>query len=476
MDIDEQRRAAAELAAAEVQPGMVVGLGVGRAAEAAIRALAQRVAVGEVPGILGVPCSHAIASLATELGIPLTTLDAHPLVDLTLDGADEVDANGNLIKGAGGALLHEKIVAQASRREIIVVDEGKMSEVLGERWRLPIEVIPFAMGAVAHYLTSIGGQPEPRRAKDGSLYCTQEGNHIIDCGFGRMPRPAEIAAQLDGRAGIVEHGLFLNLATDVVIGCANYIRVQRRPTGNAPEVRPSQTTVFPNVAVLSTGAAAEVVRIAHAAVAARGRFLLALSGGSTPRRLYETLAGGAGDALPWAATHLFWGDERCVPPDHPASNYGMAKAALLDHVPVPAANVHRIPAEADSPDAAATAYEQEMRRVWGDNGTPVFDLVLLGLGADGHTASLFPGGPELDDTERLAVAVTAPATYDPRWRISLTLPVLNAARAVLFLVAGADKRPALRALLDGKGAGPYPAAHVRPAGVLSWYMDRAAYS
>lgn len=240
----------------------------------------------------------------------------------------------------------------------------------------------------------------------------------------------------------------------------------------SPEVR-----VYPDAAALSVAAAAEVARLAADAVARRGRFTLALSGGSTPRRLYELLAERVG--VPWESTHLFWGDERCVPPDHPLSNYAMARAALIARVPIPAAQVHRIHAEADPPEAGAAAYAALLRHQnarAGTDGPLAFDLVLLGMGADGHTASLFPGDAALDERERWAVAVTAPPFYDPRRRITLTLPVLNAARAAFFLIAGADKRPVVRAVLDvpATAEGRYPAAMVRPAGPLVWFLDEAA--
>jgi 6-phosphogluconolactonase len=228
---------------------------------------------------------------------------------------------------------------------------------------------------------------------------------------------------------------------------------------------------------LARAAAEEVVAAAVRAVAARGRFTLALSGGSTPRRLYALLADPAAPfraRVPWAQTDVFFGDERPVPPDHPDSNYRMAREALLAHVPV--ASVHRIRGE---DPAAAEAYEGELRAFFAvppGGAPPRLDLVLLGLGPDGHTASLFPGSEALDETVRW-VRSPVVARLGTR-RTTLTLPVLDRARAVLFLVAGADKAPALaQVLAPAPGAAPLPAARVRPdGGTVSWLVDRAAAS
>jgi 6-phosphogluconolactonase len=175
----------------------------------------------------------------------------------------------------------------------------------------------------------------------------------------------------------------------------------------------------------------------------------------------------------WARVHVFWGDERCVPPDHPESNYRLAREALLDHVPLPPANVHRIPTEQE-PVQAAADYEQTLRRFFGPGSVPRFDLVLLGLGTDGHTASLFPGTPAVHEYERWVVAHYVSSL--PAWRVTLTPAVLNAADQVTFLVAGEEKAGALKQVL----AGPYqpdvlPAQVVRPAGgSLLWLVDDAA--
>ncbi len=234
-----------------------------------------------------------------------------------------------------------------------------------------------------------------------------------------------------------------------------------------------------DAAALASAAATEFARRAAEAIGRSGRFAVALSGGHTPRRAYELLAeprGPAGDRLPWDRVHVFWGDERCVPPDHPDSNFRMAREALLDRVPIPPANLHRIRGEAASPDDAASGYEDDLRAFFSiaADAPPVFDLVFLGLGGDGHTASLFPGGPALAEARRLAVAAGGPppATH----RVTLTLPVLNSARAVVFLVSGGDKVSVLARILACSDPDPtLPASLVRPRdGELLWLADRAA--
>ena len=201
-------------------------------------------------------------------------------------------------------------------------------------------------------------------------------------------------------------------------------------------------------------------------------FSLVLAGGTTPRRAYEILATEHA-SLPWASVHVFFGDERCVPPDHPDSNYGVAKAALLDRVPIPPANVHRIPGELGA-GTAAGAYERDLRRYLGEAPRPAFDLVLLGMGEDGHTASLFPGNPALQEASRWAVPVETEAKA-PRRRVSLSLPALSAAKEVYFLVTGAGKCAALAEILrDGDAAAArFPAAAVR-ADRIVWFVDAAA--
>jgi ribose 5-phosphate isomerase A len=232
-DTTQLKRQAAEHAVEFVESGMVVGLGGGSTAALAVRRLAQLLSTGQLRDVLGVPCSLQVEAEARRLGIPLTTLEQHPVVDLTIDGADEVDPNLDLIKGGGGALLHEKIVAQASRREIIVVDEAKLSPMLGTHRPLPVEVVPFGWGSQIAYLESLGARPALRRNDDGTPFKTDQGNLILDCDFGPISQPAQLATRLGERAGIVEHGLFLGLATEVIAAGAGGIRHLRRE-GDTP--------------------------------------------------------------------------------------------------------------------------------------------------------------------------------------------------------------------------------------------------
>lgn len=233
---------------------------------------------------------------------------------------------------------------------------------------------------------------------------------------------------------------------------------------------------------LARAAAEEFTRRADAAVRARSRFSVALSGGSTPRHLYRLLADPAQpfhDRIDWSATHVFWGDERHVPPDHPDSNYRMAREALLDLVPVPADNIHRMRGEESDAAHAARLYEAELRGFFSESADqPRFDLVLLGLGADAHTASLFPGSEAVRERERWVVAPWVEKLAS--WRITLTPAVFDRAAAVIFLVQGEDKAGALRAVLEGGPEGErdpdrYPAQVVRPkSGELLWLVDDAA--
>jgi 6-phosphogluconolactonase len=203
-------------------------------------------------------------------------------------------------------------------------------------------------------------------------------------------------------------------------------------------------------------------------------FAVCLSGGSTPRRLYERLAGPAlAPKFPWRRVHWFWGDERFVPRDHPDSNYRMVSEALLARAPVPAANIHPVPVDGLSPQRAAVAYEAELKRFYGadrlDPARPLFDVTLLGLGEDGHTASLFPGHAALREQRRWVVAVVG-AT--PPARITLTYPVLDSSRDVVFLVVSDAKRDILARARAGDPA--LPAARIHPVGQLHWFVDHAA--
>lgn len=236
---------------------------------------------------------------------------------------------------------------------------------------------------------------------------------------------------------------------------------------SSPELR-----IFPTPADLFRGAAEEFVDQATTSVAQRGQFTVALSGGSTPRSLYQLLAGGAFPKVPWDKTYFFFGDERHVPPDRPDSNYRMANEAMLSKAP--AQNVFRIPAEMKDADAAASAYEQTMRTFFrlAPDEFPRFDLILLGLGPDGHTASLFPGSSGLTENKRLVVAnwVEKFKTY----RLTFTYPVLNHAACVMFLASGADKTGILRQVLENPQAN-LPSQKVCPTnGRLVWMVDSAA--
>jgi 6-phosphogluconolactonase len=236
---------------------------------------------------------------------------------------------------------------------------------------------------------------------------------------------------------------------------------------------------------LARVAAEQLARFAARAVAARGRFTLALAGGSTPRDLYHRLAEEPLlSAMPWSGVHLFWGDERSVPPDHEESNFRMVREALLDaspRPPIPAENIHRIATELPDPAEAAARYEADLRAFFGLEGTetPRFDLVLLGLGTDGHTASLFPGTGAVSIADRLCFSlwVERLATH----RVTLSLPVFLAARSVAFLAAGKDKAEKVAAILGEDApqlpADELPAAAVRPTmGELTWWLDRDAAS
>jgi len=225
---------------------------------------------------------------------------------------------------------------------------------------------------------------------------------------------------------------------------------------------------FPDLEALSQAAAKLVVSCADESIVARGRFALALSGGNTPRRLYELLAE---SPLDWQKAHLFWGDERFVAPTDPASNFRMAREALLSRCPVPPQNVHPVPVDIGSPQAAAKAYEEELRGFF--RGAPfTFDMALLGIGPDGHTASLFPGSAALKEKRRWALAVDGHAGQPPVPRITLTLPALNASREVVFLAIGAEKKPLIEEIMEGGSS--YPAARVAPEAGPVWLWAQKA--
>jgi 6-phosphogluconolactonase len=238
----------------------------------------------------------------------------------------------------------------------------------------------------------------------------------------------------------------------------------------APALRP-EIQVFENREALSLHAAELFTTLVRNAITTRGKFRSTLSGGSTPLRLYSLLAVEPyRSKVDWRHVELFFGDERCVPPDHHNSNFNSINEALLSHVPVKA---HRIEGEL-KPEEAALRYESEIRRTFAmQEGIPVFDLVLLGLGADGHTASLFPGTTALRETEKLAVSVYAKQLDS--WRVTLTLPAINNARKVVFMVSGDSKAQVVREVVEGKKK--YPASLVSPlTGEVLWLLDKGAAS
>lgn len=216
-EVARYKRLAAEHAVELIQQGMVIGLGSGSTSAMVVRWLAALREEGKLTHVVGVPTSLETESLARSLEVPLTTLEEHPVLDLAIDGADEVDSDLTLIKGGGGALLREKIVAQASRRLVIVVDAGKLSPRLGTRWAVPVEVLPFGWRSQALFLEGLGARVTRRDGRDGAPYRTDQGNFILDCAFGPIARPAELATKLEARAGIVEHGLFIGLASELIV-------------------------------------------------------------------------------------------------------------------------------------------------------------------------------------------------------------------------------------------------------------------
>ena len=227
MNIESLKRQAGEYAAGFVESGMIVGLGSGSTAIFATRRIAHSLGSGDLTNIAAIPTSLATEAAAIELGIPLTTLADQPRIDITIDGADEVDPAFNLIKGGGGAHLREKIVAQASERLVIVVDDSKLVDQLGATWAIPVEVVPFGWESQASYMGSIGATPALRLDGDAPFQ-TDGGNLILDADFGLISDPAALARLLESRAGIVEHGLFIGMTRDVVVAGLSGVRHLRR--------------------------------------------------------------------------------------------------------------------------------------------------------------------------------------------------------------------------------------------------------
>jgi ribose 5-phosphate isomerase A len=224
---DHLKAAAAEAAAAQLHDGMIVGLGTGSTAAFAIDAIGRRVAQGL--RIIGVPTSERTTEQASALGIPLAPVQEHEWIDVTIDGADEVELGTlNLIKGRGGALLREKIVATSTKKLIIIVDESKLVTKLGSHDPIPVEVVSFGWETTERRLQRIGGNPVLRRSKDGKIFVTDGGHYILDCKFGALPESADTEQRLNNTVGVVEHGMFLGMTGMVIVGGAGGIRILER--------------------------------------------------------------------------------------------------------------------------------------------------------------------------------------------------------------------------------------------------------
>lgn len=221
------KRIAAEKAVEYIQSGQVIGLGTGSTVNYAIAKIGKLIREGALKDILAIPTSKQTEKLAKEEGIPLTTLEEHPVIDLTIDGADEVDPLLNLIKGLGGALLREKIVAKASKQEIIVVDDSKLVEALGTKAPLPVEVLPFAWKLLEKELAKLDCKPM-LRLKDGERFLTDQGNYIFDCYFSSIKDPYALEQKLNDIPGAIEHGLFLDLADMVIVASAAGVKILKR--------------------------------------------------------------------------------------------------------------------------------------------------------------------------------------------------------------------------------------------------------
>ena len=225
MDAQQQfKQAAADSAVALVEDGMILGLGTGSTAKLAVETLGKRVQSGL--RVVGVPTSEFTGHQARSLGIPVSSLDEHPALDLTIDGADEVELGTlNLIKGRGGALLREKIVASASKRLVIMVDESKLVSRLGSHFALPVELIPFGWHVAARKLEALGAKVALRSGSDGKPYVTDGGHYIVDCAFGPIASPAKLESELNNMVGVVEHGLFLGMAAQVIVAGNDGVKV-----------------------------------------------------------------------------------------------------------------------------------------------------------------------------------------------------------------------------------------------------------
>jgi len=236
MNTNQLKELAASFAVDFVMPGMSVGLGSGSTALFALKRIGRLLSTGELDDIRCVPSSSAIEQEALKMAIPLVSLEEYPVLDITIDGADEVDHELDLIKGGGGALLREKILAQASRREMIVVHEAKISPVLGARKPVPVEVLPFGWKTQADFLESLGAEVRLRSGRSG-VFRTDQGHYILDCRFGPLGDKDGIVKQLEARAGIIEHGIWRGLATDVIVAGKRGVRHLRRAEGRRPASR-----------------------------------------------------------------------------------------------------------------------------------------------------------------------------------------------------------------------------------------------
>ncbi len=225
---DRFKYQAAQYAVNYLDSGMIVGLGHGSTALEAVKLIARKMSEGSLRAILCVPASSEVEKTAKELGLPLTNLNQYPALDVTIDGADEVTPELNLIKGGGGALLREKILARASSREMIIADESKLSEVLGTKHPVPVEVISFAWRYQVAFLERLGAEVKMRLTVERAPFTTDQGHMILDCNFGPITDPVQLAGKLNEQAGIVEHGLFINLADDLIIAGEKGIRHLRR--------------------------------------------------------------------------------------------------------------------------------------------------------------------------------------------------------------------------------------------------------
>jgi len=228
MDLNKLKNKAAVEAVKNVESGMVLGLGTGLTANFAIREISRLLKEGSLKDIVGIPSSNQTEKLALELGIPLITFEQKSEIDLNIDGADEVDPDLNLIKGGGGALLREKIIAQSSTRNIIVVDEQKMSQKLGTKWAVPVEIIEFSYKPVAKYLEDLGAEVTLRKNQNGETFKTDQGNIIVDCNFGQIENLGELNKALNSKAGIVEHGLFIGITDEVIIGKSETVELLKK--------------------------------------------------------------------------------------------------------------------------------------------------------------------------------------------------------------------------------------------------------